>query len=128
MTFDQQLNMTYRAEIGRGEWKLPVVRTVLSEASQQVMQIHVDGSVEHPNIRREAFPGVNQALQQLQAELQTPGAPPPAPPQARRLLPALLKKHLEPSQEPSRGLAHFALPCEQNVPNPFSAEGSRIGS
>jgi hypothetical protein len=27
-----------------------------------------------------------------------------------------------------RGLAHFAMPCEQNAPVPFSADGSRMGS
>jgi len=30
--------------------------------------------------------------------------------------------------ENRRGLAHFAMPCEQNVPVPLSADGSRIGS
>jgi hypothetical protein len=30
--------------------------------------------------------------------------------------------------ENRRGLAHFAIPCEQYVPVPFSADGSWIGS
>ena len=30
--------------------------------------------------------------------------------------------------ENRRGLAHFAMPCEQNVPVPLSVDGSRIGS
>ena len=29
--------------------------------------------------------------------------------------------------ENRRGLAHFAMPCEQNVPVPLSSAGSRIG-
>ena len=40
------------------------------------MLIHVDGTLANPQIHREAFPGVNQVLEQLQAELQRP--PPPA--------------------------------------------------
>lgn len=87
MNVDAQVNLTFRAVVGRGDWQLPVLRNVLANTSEQIMQIHVEGTVDHPTIRREAFPGVNQALQQLQADLQNP-SPPPAP-QARRLLPAI---------------------------------------
>ncbi len=75
MSLDTQIDLTFRAAVGRGDWQLPLVRNVFSEASQQIMQIHVDGTMEHPNIRREAFPGVSQALQQLQADLQQPVNP-----------------------------------------------------
>ena len=92
MNLETQVNLTFRAEIGRGDWKLPMVRGMLGEASQQIMQIHVDGTVEHLNIRREAFPGVNQALQQLQAELQNNTPPPANPPVARRQLLPILRR------------------------------------
>ena len=62
---------------GRREWQLPVFREVLGGASEQIMVIHVGGTLQNPVRTREPFPGVQQALQQLQAELQrTTGAPP----------------------------------------------------
>lgn len=87
MNLDTQVNLTFRAVVGRGDWQLPVLRNMLANTSEQIMQIHVEGTMDHPMIRREAFPGVNQALQQLQADLQNPGPPPAPAPQARRLVP-----------------------------------------
>ncbi len=92
MNLDTQINLTFRAIVGRGDWQLPVLRNMLANTSEQIMQIHVDGTVDHPAIRREAFPGVNQALQQLQADLQNPGPPPATAPEARRLIPSLFQQ------------------------------------
>lgn len=81
---DRQVNLTFHAMVGRDEFQVPILRGVLGEASQQIMQIHIEGPLESPSLRKEAFPGVNQALQQLQADLQgnrpqTPAQPPPPP-------------------------------------------------
>ena len=35
------------------------------------MQIHAEGTLDQPSVRREAFPAVNQALQQFQGEMQS---------------------------------------------------------
>ncbi|REK07901.1 MAG: hypothetical protein DWQ37_20890 [Planctomycetota bacterium] len=51
-----------------GSGGLPVLSGMLSEASQQILLIHVDGTLEHPQTRAEPFPVANQALQQLQAD------------------------------------------------------------
>jgi hypothetical protein len=50
-------------------------------ASQQIMQIHVEGTLDHPVTRSEAFPVVNQALHQWHEEMQKAReqAPPSAP-------------------------------------------------
>jgi hypothetical protein len=42
---------------------------VIGGASQQIMQIHVGGTIQNPETTPEAFPGVNQALQQFQSGL-----------------------------------------------------------
>jgi len=79
MGFDGHLDLTFHAMVGRDDssFHVPILRNLLGEASQQIMQIRVEGTCENPVTRSEAFPGVNQALQQLQAEFQG-SAPQPA--------------------------------------------------
>ena len=55
---------------------LPVLSDILGGASQQLMLIHVDGTLQNPETRREPLPGVKQAMQQLQAERQRNGLDP----------------------------------------------------
>jgi hypothetical protein len=71
MSFDRALDLTFHAMVGRDDsnFHVPVLRGVLGEASQQIMQIRVEGTCDNPETRREAFPGVNRALQALQAEM-----------------------------------------------------------
>jgi hypothetical protein len=69
--FDKQIRLTFHAMVGRNENRLPVLKDVLGGASKQIMLIHAEGTLDQPSLRREAFPGVNQALQTLQAEFQT---------------------------------------------------------
>jgi hypothetical protein len=45
---------------------------LLSEASRQILLIHVDGTLDHPITRGEPFPAANQALQQLQPDPDKP--------------------------------------------------------
>jgi hypothetical protein len=45
------------------------------QASKQILQLKVDGTIDNPQIHREAFPMMNQMLQQIQAELQGGTAP-----------------------------------------------------
>ncbi len=70
LNLDMQTNLTFHAMVGRDEFQVPILRNVLGEASQQLMQIHVEGTLDNPVMRKEAFPGFSQALQQLQADLQ----------------------------------------------------------
>jgi hypothetical protein len=86
MNLNCDIQATLSAIVGRSDWQLPVFKSVMGQASQQIMQIHVDGNLADPRIRREAFPGINSALQQLQAEMQPRVQPlPPVPsPQAAR--------------------------------------------
>ena len=68
LTLDGQtnpINLELYTKVGRGN--LPLLSGMLREASQQIMTIHVSGTLDHPNMRPEAFPVANQALQQLQA-------------------------------------------------------------
>ena len=69
---NRDLRLTFHAVVGNNENRIPLVGDFLGGASKQIMLIHVEGTVDQPATRREAFPGVNQVLQQLQAELQGP--------------------------------------------------------
>jgi hypothetical protein len=69
LTLDGQTNpisMTFHANGGRGA--MPIVEGLLSEASKQILLIHVGGTLEHPESRTEPFPVANQTLQQFQAD------------------------------------------------------------
>ena len=68
MDFESDLHMVFHSVVGRSDYQIPFVKNILGSASQQIMLIHVDGTLAHPNTRTEAFPGVNQALQSLQID------------------------------------------------------------
>ena len=67
---------------------MPVVSNFFTGLSQQFLLIHVDGPLQDPTVRQEAFPGITQALQKLDADLRGQGMSPsspagvPPPPQA----------------------------------------------
>jgi hypothetical protein len=80
MNFDTAISLVFYTVAGRTEWQIPILKNVLGQASQQMLQVHVDGTLAQPQARTVAFPGVNQAIQQLQADMQKPmdpGGPPP---------------------------------------------------
>ncbi|MFZ5832869.1 MAG: hypothetical protein ACOY3P_22510 [Planctomycetota bacterium] len=76
MDFQQNVRMEFHALVGRSDVGLPMIKEIFAGASRQIMVIHVGGTLQNPETRREAFPGVNQALQQLQGG--APAAPPPS--------------------------------------------------
>jgi hypothetical protein len=68
LDFQQNLRLTFHAVVGRGDFHVPVIRDIFAGASKQILLIHVGGTLQDPQMRRETFPGVNQALQQMQNE------------------------------------------------------------
>jgi hypothetical protein len=66
MDFQQNINLRFTAMVGRGDVPLPLVKEIFTGASRQIMLIHVSGTLQNPETRREAFPAVNKALNQLQ--------------------------------------------------------------
>jgi len=71
MDFQKAVRLTFRAIPGRTEERLPLIGDILGGASEQIMLIHVAGTLQNPEVSKEPFPVVNQALQQLQEDLQT---------------------------------------------------------
>jgi hypothetical protein len=70
MNFDRGINLNFYAAVGRRELKIPLVSDIIKGASQQVMQIRVEGTIDAPITTAEAFPTVNQALKDFEAGLQ----------------------------------------------------------
>ncbi len=66
MNFAGDTRLNFAAVVGRGEIEAPMLRRIFTGASQQFLVIHVNGNIQNPDIRQEAFPGINEALQQLQ--------------------------------------------------------------
>ncbi|MBN1852224.1 MAG: hypothetical protein JW829_05845, partial [Pirellulales bacterium] len=73
MGFDRKLNLAFQAVIGPGVLPTPKLHRFLREASGQVMQINVRGTLQNPDFESEPLPGLNHVLQQLQAELEPGG-------------------------------------------------------
>jgi hypothetical protein len=68
MNFQGETRMTFVPTVGRGDLGLPMLHKLFAGASQQLMVVHVDGPLQNLDIRKEAMPGVNQALQHLQEQ------------------------------------------------------------
>jgi hypothetical protein len=63
----QRIQLTFHAMVGRAQLNLPVIKDLVGGASQQLMLIHVGGTLQDPQMRREALPAVNRALEMLRS-------------------------------------------------------------
>ncbi len=73
LTLDGQTNpikLELHTTVGRGA--IPLISGMFSEASQQLLKIHVDGTLEAPQAWTEALPIANEALERLRADYQVP--------------------------------------------------------
>jgi hypothetical protein len=86
MNLNSDVQATLAAIVGRSDWQMPFFKNAMGQASKQFMQIHVDGNLADPQIHREAFPVINEALEQLQAGMQPRTQPMPAPQAVRPAL------------------------------------------
>jgi len=71
--FDHQLKLVFHGTVGRNDFRLPFVKNVFANASQQIMQMYVDGTVSDPQIHTQAFPGISNLIQQIQDDLDAGG-------------------------------------------------------
>ena len=70
MDFENEVQLTFHAAVGRGELPIPILGPLVKGASQQFMKITVTGTVDAPVPKAEAFPGVNQTFKELEAGMQ----------------------------------------------------------
>ncbi|TWT41590.1 AsmA-like C-terminal region-containing protein [Botrimarina hoheduenensis] len=69
---DRQLDLQFHSIVGRNDLTAPALRSLLGQASQQLLQLHVAGTLDAPEIRREALPIVGNMIEQIQAGLARP--------------------------------------------------------
>jgi hypothetical protein len=66
--FDRRLNLVFYTLVGPADLPIPLWKTVAGHLSEQGLQIKVDGTWDNPQPHREAFPMVNQMLEQIRTE------------------------------------------------------------
>ncbi|HTQ39248.1 MAG TPA: AsmA-like C-terminal region-containing protein, partial [Pirellulales bacterium] len=74
------INLKLQPIVGRSDLQLPAWKRLMGGASEQIMQIHVTGTLADPKPKREAFPTINQALQTIQTGMQPQNRTLPPPP------------------------------------------------
>ena len=68
MGIDRSIQLSFYAVVGRGDAPFPLLDKVVSAASQQIMQIHVNGTLDNPVTRNAVFPNVEEARRLFQAD------------------------------------------------------------
>ena len=75
LDFQRNVKLWFHTVLGRNDLPFASLRQLIGEASGQILQIRVNGSLDEPEITNEVLPAVNKALQQLQAELNATTGP-----------------------------------------------------
>ncbi|MEM6798328.1 MAG: AsmA-like C-terminal domain-containing protein [Planctomycetota bacterium] len=85
-SLEKDLNLTFHTIVGRGAPSIPLLRSLVGQASEQILRLRVLGTTDEPDIRRETLPVVGSVLEQLRADLQPrPLSQPAELPQAAAL-------------------------------------------
>jgi hypothetical protein len=81
--FNKRIDLTFHSIIGQNELSIPVLKNFVGQASEQFMQLAVDGTLDAPQTHTKAFPGVTNMIEQIQSDLN--GSELPASAQQRAL-------------------------------------------
>ncbi|MGI9429095.1 MAG: AsmA-like C-terminal region-containing protein [Bythopirellula sp.] len=84
--FDHQLNLNFHTVVGRNEIPLPLLNNFVKNVGRQTLQMTVNGTLSEPLVRTQALPGINNLIQQWQADGRP--VPPAVPRNAERPSPA----------------------------------------
>ncbi|MCG8585563.1 MAG: AsmA-like C-terminal domain-containing protein [Pirellulales bacterium] len=68
MNLDGDVRMKLSAVLGREDFDLPLVRQLVTSFNQQIMTIHVDGTIDDPKVTNEPFPVINRAIETIQGD------------------------------------------------------------
>jgi hypothetical protein len=68
LNLDRSIKLTFYTVVGHDDVRVPILDKLGAGASQQILLIHVGGTLDEPLTRRELFPTLAQALEQLQPD------------------------------------------------------------
>ncbi len=71
MDLNRQMNLDFYALLGRQEFQLPVIKTLLAEASRNILSIQVVGDINNPIVNKKPLPELDETLQRLFPETTT---------------------------------------------------------
>ena len=72
MDMQRQVNLDFYTVMGREDSYFPAIRPLLGMASKRFLLVHVNGDANNPTMTREVLPGLNDTLQQLFPEIESP--------------------------------------------------------
>lgn len=67
-TFDRNLDLVFHSTVGRNDFNVPLLRSMIGQASANLLLIKVTGPVENAEVVREPLPAVNEFMEQLGGE------------------------------------------------------------
>ena len=70
--FDHHLNLVFHGVVGRNEIRIPFVKNFVDQVGQQTFQMYVDGTLADPQFHHQALPGINNLIQQIREDLDSP--------------------------------------------------------
>lgn len=68
VTLDRQLNLKFYSTVGRNDLHVPLLKSMIGQASANLLLIKVTGPIENARVDREALPAVNEFMEQLGGE------------------------------------------------------------
>lgn len=81
VALDRQVNINFYTLVGRGDRSPPIIGPLFRAASEQMLLIHVGGTLDRPDLTRKAFPQLEETIQQIfpeatnrRAAAKSPGA------------------------------------------------------
>ncbi len=85
MNFQSKIDLTFHTIVGNDQGYVPVLRELVGLASQQALEIRVQGTLQEPDTQKKVLPWVGEALQRLRNDLQKGGNSPGlfSPPRTR---------------------------------------------
>lgn len=63
--FDRSISLDFYAVLGKDKLQIPVITPALGVASRQILQIHVDGTLDNPVVENKPLPVLQETLDQV---------------------------------------------------------------
>lgn len=72
---NKRVDLAFHTIVGQNELTIPLLKSFVGQASEQFLQLTVDGTIDDPQTHTKALPVVTNMLEQLQSDLQGPALP-----------------------------------------------------